>query len=124
MLIPLRWDLPGAFLEMLYPLESVRNYSIVPTVSQAFFGTFLHNPHSFCSESFALPQAADVVVDALEEPAECRRCLVDEHRRERRAEDAALTSAVAKRNALPGLSDAVAVRTGRRESDSSRQRAA
>ena len=47
-----------------------------------------------------------------DEPAEWRRCLVVEQRRARRGEDAALAPAVAKRNALAGLGNAVTVRAG------------
>ena len=53
-----------------------------------------------------------MVVEARDEPAECRRCLVVEQRRTRRGEDAALAPAVAKRNALAGLGNAVTVRAG------------
>ena len=43
MLMPVRWDLPGALLDMPYPPERVGYYSTVPQVGKELFGTFLHN---------------------------------------------------------------------------------
>ena len=59
-----------------------------------------------------MQRAVDVIVEAIEEPAECEGCRVVEHCRQSWCEDAALAPGVAKHHALSGLGDAIVVRAG------------